>query len=80
MPNAIPLYSVCQPATSSESASGRSKGIRSNSASMQMKKTMAPRGCKTMNQVPLWAPTIFMRSREPASKTTPTTESSSGIS
>ena len=55
MPKVIPEYSVCQPATSSESASGRSNGIRSSSARTAMKKTIAPSGCRTMNQMLLWA-------------------------
>ena len=37
VPQRIPEYSVSQPATSSDSASGRSNGVRLVSASAEMK-------------------------------------------
>src|SRR6476659_3102988 len=42
--NLKPLYSVWNPATSSDSASGKSKGARLVSATPQMKKRMNPIG------------------------------------
>ena len=80
MPKVIPRYSVCHPATSSESASGRSNGILSSSARTQTKKTTAPSGWRTMNQMLLWASTILTRSSEPERTTTPSTERIIGIS
>ena len=46
MANFMPEYSVWKPATISESASIRSKGLRLISAQPAMKKSRKPSGCK----------------------------------
>jgi hypothetical protein len=48
--NSIPPYSVFQPSTSSASASGRSNGIRSISASIPMLNTTSARTSGPQNQ------------------------------
>src|SRR5436190_17487329 len=48
--NRKPLYSVWNPATSSDSASGKSNGARFVSATPHIKKRMKPIGCKKTYQ------------------------------
>src|SRR5437867_2853178 len=48
--NLKPLYSVWNPATSSDSASGKSNGARLVSATPQMKNRMKPIGCRNTYQ------------------------------
>ena len=48
-PKRMPLYSVRYPATSSVSASGRSKGARLVSATPAMKNTISPTNCGSAN-------------------------------
>src|SRR5215510_841261 len=50
--NLKPLYSVWNPATSSDSASGKSNGARFVSATPHMKNRMKPIGCKKTYQYP----------------------------
>src|SRR5579875_33706 len=45
-----PVYSVWYPATSSDSDSGRSNGVRLNSAVEAMMKMIKPIGCSKINQ------------------------------
>ena len=81
-PNLMPPYSVHQPSTSSASASGISKGIRSTSAIMLIKNSTAPSGIKKNSQVPdeCWKWTISMKLKEPAMIQTPKIDKRSGIS
>src|SRR5580700_4694610 len=74
-------YSVWNPATSSDSASGRSNGTRLVSATAATKKQKNPRICGQTFQpkIPLsgWCACALMMSRRlklPASKRTPTTD------
>src|SRR5215468_6917856 len=48
--NLKPLYSVWKPATSSDSASGKSKGARLVSATPHIKKRRNPTGCRNTYQ------------------------------
>src|SRR6185369_4939486 len=50
--NLKPLYSVWKPATSSDSASGKSKGARFVSATPHIQKRMNAMGCKAKYQKP----------------------------
>src|SRR5262249_691267 len=78
-------YSVWNPATSSASASGRSKGARLVSANAVIMKVTNARGCANTNQrgigtgprcqKPDWAATICTIESEPASSSTPIVES-----
>jgi len=82
-PKRIPEYSVANPATISWSASEKSKGDRFASAVPAMKKMRNARGCFQMYQStnePDWPRTIWLRLIVPARRTTPTTDSVSGIS
>ena len=55
-PHFIPAYSVCHPSTNSASASGISKGARSDSAVAQMKNVMNPMNWGMMYyMVSFWA-------------------------
>src|SRR5882762_239028 len=77
-------YSVWKPATSSDSASGRSKGTRFVSATAAMKKQKKPRICGQMFQLkipcqpkmpgPACASMIFFKLKLPAISSTPTTD------
>src|SRR3989338_3863962 len=87
MANFMLLYSVWKPATSSVSASGRSKGARLVSATPLMKKQRKATNCGKMNQrgttplqCPDWASTISSSDSVPASSKTPMTESVRAIS
>src|SRR5215470_7241231 len=74
--NLKPLYSVWNPATSSDSASGKSNGARFVSATPQIKKRMKPTGWRKTYQKPafFWDSTIFTRLKLPASIRTPIIE------
>ena len=79
----MPEYSVEKPATISESASVRSKGVRLASAVAAMKKMSTANGCLKTNQSraePDWARTILFRLIVPARRITPTTDRVSGTS
>ena len=78
-PYFIPEYSVWKPATISESASRRSKGLRLISAKAAMKKIMNARGCNKMKGIDC-ASTILTMESEPVTISTPTMESTRGIS
>ena len=82
-PKRIPEYSVAKPATISWSASVMSNGVRFASAVAAMKKIRAPSGCcqryQSRNE-PACCSTIELRLIVPARRTTPTTDSVSGIS
>src|SRR5229473_7312829 len=77
-------YSVWKPATSSDSASGRSKGTRFVSATAATKKQKNPRSCGQMFQLkippqpkipgPDCASIIFFKLKLPAISNTPTTD------
>ena len=56
----IPLCSVKNPATSSDSASGRSNGVRLVSASTEMKKMMNRGNRGTRNQTLCWLSMIVV--------------------
>ena len=73
-------YSTLKPATSSDSASGMSKGVRLTSASMPMKNRMNASGCVTMFHTCACDATMVESLIEPASMTTPTVESTIGTS
>jgi hypothetical protein len=63
----IDEYSTLYPATSSASASGRSKGVRLVSAIIDTKKISAEGSSGTTNQIVLiWAITILVKFKEPA--------------
>src|SRR5919201_3981636 len=80
-PKRMPLYSVWYPATSSVSASGRSKGGRFVSAIPAKKKTRSPTTCGTAYQTESdCCSTISTRFSEPAMITTPSTERASATS
>src|ERR1041384_4782406 len=73
------LYSVWKPATSSVSASGRSKGTRLVSAKAEIRNTIKPKNCGIMNSfiyqgLSICALMMPLMSSVPASITTPTTE------
>ena len=78
--NRMPLYSVKNPATSSLSASGRSKGSRLVSATEAIRKITKAMNCgngtgSKANQFqnpPAWASVISTRLKLPASNNTPT--------
>ena len=74
--NRNPLYSVWKPATSSDSASGRSKGARLVSAIPQTKNRMNPSGCRKTNHQPnsFCFSTISTRLNDPAIISTPMIE------
>ena len=76
----MPEYSVWNPATSSLSASGRSKGVLFVSATPAMKKTRKAIGCEKTYQSPFWDSTISLRESELAMSTTESNASRSGIS
>src|SRR5579883_769390 len=90
MANFMEAYSVWKPATSSDSASGKSKGTRLVSATAEMKKQMQPMICVKPKpsllmpmmfqpkkpRLPLFCiSTISLRLKVPAMSRTPTTES-----
>ena len=61
----IPEYSVWYPATSSDSASGKSNGGLFVSASAEMKKTINIGNSGMKNQIFFWASTISLKFNEP---------------
>src|SRR5512146_2314560 len=67
-------YSVPNPATSSFSASGRSKGVRLVSATEQIQNRINASGCFQTYQPnkPAWSATIFCRERDSDSMNTAT--------
>jgi hypothetical protein len=66
----IPLCSVKNPATSSDSASGRSNGVRFVSASAEMKKIMNIGSSGTTNQIASWLSIMLMMLNDPVSRIT----------
>ncbi len=78
----MPEYSVWYPATSSDSASGRSKGARLVSATAEIQKTMKETGIRKPYQTPddSWRRTISTRSIDLARKATVRTVRPVGIS
>jgi len=62
--------SVKNPATSSDSASGRSKGVRLVSASAEMKKIIAIGSRGTINHTACWSSMIVVRWNDPVSRIT----------
>src|SRR2546421_7044811 len=73
--NGVEEYSTAKPATSSDSASTRSKGGRLVSASADMKKITNIGNSGNQNQLsrpnlPIWASTMADRLSEPASSST----------
>ena len=73
--NGVEEYSTAKPATSSDSASTRSKGGRLVSASADMKKMTNIGNSGSQNQLnrpylPIWASTMADRLSEPASNST----------
>src|SRR5947207_13939896 len=80
-PKRMPLYSVWYPATSSVSASGRSKGGRFVSAVPAARKTTKPTNCGMTYQIVCCCSSmICVRESEPAISTTPSTDSASATS
>src|SRR5262245_45892009 len=80
-PQRIPPYSVWYPATSSDSASGRSNGARADSAVPAVRKTRKPTNCGTTNQiVSSCLATISVSRSDSPMITTPSTESASATS
>src|SRR3954463_8639311 len=80
-PQRMPLYSVAYPATSSVSASGRSKGGRDVSAVPPIRNTTSPTNCGMKNQsVACCFWTTSTRLIDCAIRTTPSTESASDTS
>src|SRR4026209_636294 len=80
-PKRIPPYSVWYPATSSCSASGRSKGARAVSAVPAKRKTTSPTICGAAYQtVSRCAETISVSESDPAMITTPSTDRASATS
>src|SRR5579883_2652107 len=77
MANFMEAYSVWKPATSSDSASGKSKGTRLVSATAEMKKQLQPMMFQPKKpRLPLFCiSTISLRLKVPAMSRTPTTES-----
>ena len=73
-------YSMLKPATSSDSASGMSNGVRLTSASMPMKKSRNASGCVTMFHTCACASTMLESFIEPATMTRPTVERIIGTS
>lgn len=68
--NIIELCSVKKPATSSDSASWRSNGVRLVSASIEIKKIMNTGSKGTINQTACWFSMIVVRLNEPVSSIT----------
>src|SRR5882724_190155 len=73
-------YSVWKPATSSDSASGKSNGTRLVSATAETKKQKNPKSCGQMFHPAIphsgwgaWASIIFFKLKLPALRSTPTT-------
>jgi hypothetical protein len=62
--------SVKNPATSSDSASGRSNGVRLVSASAEMKKIIARGNSGITNQIDCWSSMIVVRLNDPVRKIT----------
>jgi hypothetical protein len=62
--------SVKNPATNSDSASGRSKGVRFVSASAETKKIIARGNSGITNQIDCWSSIIVVRLNEPVRKIT----------
>src|SRR6266571_4226954 len=80
-PHRMPEYSVRNPATSSDSASGRSNGFRLVSASPAMKYvTNASGTISKLMKIPGWLSTIFVSESEPTTSTTVTSERICGTS
>src|SRR5207247_2617728 len=73
-PNFMLEYSVWNPATSSDSASGRSNGVRFVSASAASMNMMKATGWKATNHTFSCALTMSTIESEPASSSTPTVE------
>src|SRR5262245_50152052 len=86
--NLKPEYSTKYPAMISDSASGRSKGERLDSASPAIKNRMKPakpqgvntNQCATVAVWSAWASTIFTSDNEPTTMITVIAESTSGTS
>jgi hypothetical protein len=66
----IPLCSVKKPATSSDSASGRSNGVRLVSASAEIKKMINIGSSGTTNQTASWLSIMLMILKDPDSRIT----------
>src|ERR1700712_1855819 len=66
----IPLCSVKNPATNSDSASGRSKGVRLVSANAEMKKMMNIGSNGTMYQIACWFSMIVIILNDPVNRIT----------
>src|SRR3954451_25337063 len=79
-PKRMPPYSVLYPATSSESASGRSNGIRAVSAMPAMTKITKPTNCGTTYQMWSCLLTMSTSESEPAVIATPSSDSPSETS
>src|SRR5215218_2754034 len=79
-PKRIPPNSVLYPATSSESASGRSNGARALSANAATMKMQKPANCGTTNHMSSCDSTMLTNESEPAVITTPSSESPSDTS
>ena len=69
----IELCSVKNPATNSDSASGRSKGVRLVSASADTKKIIASGSSGTTYQIAAWSSMIVVMLNDPARKITVST-------
>ena len=69
----IALCSVKNPATSSDSASGRSNGVRFVSANAEIKKIIASGSKGTTYQIAAWSSTIVIILNEPVRKITVST-------
>src|SRR3546814_14754395 len=64
MPNFMPEYSVWKPAASSDSASGRSNGVRCTTAIASSTKVPKPKHCGTMYQPCAACPTTIKRKND----------------
>src|SRR5256885_7715362 len=74
-PQRMPEYSVRNPATSSDSASGRSNGTRLVSASPAMKYVVNASGTtRKLMRNPAWLSTIRVIDSEPTTSTTVTSD------
>src|ERR1700743_3394003 len=63
--NIIELCSVKKPATNSDSASGKSKGVRLVSANMEIKKIIKTGSNGTTNQIDCWFSIIVVILKDP---------------
>lgn len=75
-----PEYSIWKPEINSDSASGKSKGVRFNSATEAIRKTTNATGCKKINQTFSCAYTMSFKFKLPVMSTIPRTDITSGIS